>query len=176
MLAPVVPKVAKLGANYTESARKTLFVRPFLHQPQRHHTLQTRTRYTQGVNLLEYGCTEVDGQTARRYSTVADDQVINMRRSDKPDSTRSYFRSETRTFVLNGEWFFTTREGEFGPYRSKKRVDAEVQCFIEAREQLNDFQESRVVEDANAYSLSILPMEETPCAQIAGNLALDPAN
>ncbi len=107
---------------------------------------------------------------------MADDQVVDMRRNDPIDSTRSYFRSETRTFVLNGEWFFTTREGEFGPYRSKKRVDDEVKCFIEASEQLNNFQESRVVEDDRSYSLSILPMEETPYAQVNGNLALDAEN
>ncbi len=98
-----------------------------------------------------------------------------MRRSDPPDSTRNYFRTETRTFVLNGEWFFTTREGEFGPYRSKEWVEDEVKCFIEAREQLNNFQQSRVVEDAN-YSLAILPMEETPYTQVNGNLALDSEN
>ena len=99
-----------------------------------------------------------------------------MRRNDPPDSTRSYFRTETRTFVLNGEWFFTTREGEFGPYRNKKRVDDEVKCFIEAREQLNNFTESRMLAEGSSFSLSILPMEETPCTQIAGNLALDPEN
>ena len=99
-----------------------------------------------------------------------------MRRSDPVDITRSYFRSENRTFVLNGEWFFTTREGEFGPYRSKKRVDDEVKCFIEANDQLNTFTESRAAEENNSFSLSILPMEETPCAQIAGNLALSPEN
>jgi len=99
-----------------------------------------------------------------------------MRRGDPADITRSYFRSENRTFVLNGEWFFTTREGEFGPYRSKKRVDDEVKCFIEANDELNTFTESRAIAKDTSFSLSILPMEETPCAQIAGNLALDPEN
>lgn len=104
-----------------------------------------------------------------------------MRRTDPEDSKRSYFRCQTRVFVLNGEWYFTTREGECGPFRSKERADDEVDRFIAERKALKDFQKSREagaapVKENKPKDLSIVPMEETPYTAVNGGLALDTEN
>jgi len=48
--------------------------------------------------------------------------VTPMRRTDPEDTTRSYFRSRERVFCLNGRWFYSTREGDLGPFRSKQEA------------------------------------------------------
>ncbi|MFB3105982.1 MAG: DUF6316 family protein, partial [Pseudomonadales bacterium] len=43
-----------------------------------------------------------------------------MRRGDPSDNGRSYFRSCTRIFNLNGAWYFSTREEPQGPFARKE--------------------------------------------------------
>ena len=57
-------------------------------------------------------------------------------------TTRSFFRSD-RFFIMNGEWFFTTREGEQGPFRTRKEAEHQLGRFLTERSELDHFQRSR---------------------------------
>ena len=55
-----------------------------------------------------------------------------MRKTDK--QTKTFFRSEERIFQANGAWWFGTREGEHGPFDSRKTAqDALVQFVLDVR-------------------------------------------
>ena len=45
-----------------------------------------------------------------------------MRKTDK-ESNASYFRSPDRFIRVNEEWWFTTREGDQGPFASKEAAE-----------------------------------------------------
>ena len=54
-----------------------------------------------------------------------------MRRND-PDSTR-HFRSD-RFFVVSGQWYFTTREGEnFGPFSCREDAEKKLRDYVETQ-------------------------------------------
>ena len=110
-----------------------------------------------------------------------------MRRTDSPDTTRSYFRSAERVFALNGQWFFGTREGEIGPFVSREEARSEIARLIREKNDLELFQTLReqqagrftgvTVESRNRSSeptrkpLSLVPKEEA--GLVVGNLAID---
>ncbi len=58
--------------------------------------------------------------------------MADSRRTDDPSSNKRFFRSE-RYIVTNGAWYFATREGEQGPF--KTRTGAEVACARFIQEQ-----------------------------------------
>jgi hypothetical protein len=66
------------------------------------------------------------------------------RREDKKDKT--YFRSE-RIFRMNGQWYFCTREGDYGPYASKDIAERTLKRFVNDKVELDGFQRSRVSDD-----------------------------
>jgi len=89
-----------------------------------------------------------------------------MRRSDV-ESDKKYFRSETRVFNLNGLWHFATREGDQGPFVSRKVAEQEALRYANERLALCSFQESREAEHviqrvpqrSAGSGLAILPLE-----------------
>ena len=56
---------------------------------------------------------------------------------------KCYFRSSDRVFKMNGSWFFATREGDRGPFRSQDRAVAEMKRFIIEQVELAAFQKER---------------------------------
>ena len=84
-----------------------------------------------------------------------------MRRTDPECTTRSYFRSQDRLFVMNGQWFYTTREGEVGPFRSRETALKEVQRYVQERRDLDRFQRAREMKTRvnPALTLAIVPKE-----------------
>lgn len=72
---------------------------------------------------------------------------------------KCYFRSSDRVFHSNGAWYFTTREGEEGPYPSEDQVQIEVQRFITARTELAQFQAKRELEAAASVAKSVHKLE-----------------
>lgn len=66
-----------------------------------------------------------------------------MRVEDPRDSTKRYFRANKRVFVLNGTWFFSTREGEKGPYPTQKKAEEELERFKAEMSDLQKFQKNR---------------------------------
>jgi hypothetical protein len=63
-----------------------------------------------------------------------------MRRDDK--SPKTYFRSE-RIFCMNGSWYFSTREGDLGPYTGRTGAEAALRTFLNEKKELDAFQRSR---------------------------------
>ena len=64
-----------------------------------------------------------------------------MRRRDDQDN-RTYFRSE-RVFATNGQWYFSTREGDCGPYRTADLARTALARFTNEKVELASFQKSR---------------------------------
>jgi Domain of unknown function (DUF6316) len=62
------------------------------------------------------------------------------RREDKGDKT--YFRSE-RVFAMNGQWYFGSREGDCGPFKTPEIARAALARFINEKVELDGFQKSR---------------------------------
>ena len=87
-----------------------------------------------------------------------------MRRTDPKDTRRSFFRTGNRIFSLNGQWFFATREGEVGPFRSREVATREATRYVRERNDLERFQKARELELSNrgSHTLSILPKDDEP--------------
>lgn len=56
-----------------------------------------------------------------------------MRKSDPSDLKKRFFRSNDRFFQINGQWYFSAREGEIGPFRTREQARREAQAYIAAR-------------------------------------------
>jgi len=64
-----------------------------------------------------------------------------MRRRDDRDH-KTYFRSE-RVFTMNGQWYFSSREGDVGPFRTSELARAALRRFTNEKIELEGFQRSR---------------------------------
>lgn len=53
-------------------------------------------------------------------------------RCDDTEKDRVFFRSDSRLFRLNGEWFFSSREGDVGPFRNEREAHVELSRHVEA--------------------------------------------
>ena len=62
------------------------------------------------------------------------------RKDDKSD--RTYFRSD-RIFFMNGKWYFSSREGEQGPFASREYAEKMLMRFLSEKIELLKFQRSR---------------------------------
>ena len=54
-----------------------------------------------------------------------------MRDSDDNEKIR-HFRTGNRFYNQNGSWWFSTREGEEGPFRSREQAEAGMARYVEA--------------------------------------------
>ena len=83
-----------------------------------------------------------------------------MRRTD-PTGTRRYFRTEDRIFLLNGQWFFATREGDVGPFPSREAATKEATRYVRERIDLEQIQNAQALERGNPrpHELTLLPKE-----------------
>ncbi len=91
-----------------------------------------------------------------------------MRKEDTKDSKKSFFRACDRMFKLSEAWYFGTREGDQGPFRTRDRAIREISRYVAERQDLRTFQKARedhrprlpfgmVVEDSE---LELLPLDE----------------
>lgn len=71
-----------------------------------------------------------------------------MRRREDEDE-KTYFRSD-RTYSMNGQWYFGTREGDCGPFASRERALAALARFVNEMVELGSFQKSREREPVEA--------------------------
>lgn len=55
-----------------------------------------------------------------------------MRKNDTNDQVKR-FRAKDRFFQINGQWYFSAREGEIGPFRTRDQARREAEAFISAR-------------------------------------------
>ncbi len=58
-----------------------------------------------------------------------------MRSSDKPG--QSFSRRAERIFSLKGNWYFQTREYDYGPYDSRAQAEAELERYVCAMQYVN---------------------------------------
>lgn len=56
-----------------------------------------------------------------------------MRKNDPNDPKKSFFRTMDRFFQVNGQWYFSAREGDIGPFRSRQQALREAEAYITAR-------------------------------------------
>ena len=66
-----------------------------------------------------------------------------MRKTDDPKDKKCYFRASGRAFQMNGAWFFSSREGDVGPFPSQKVAERELVRFVNEQVALGEFQQSR---------------------------------
>jgi hypothetical protein len=85
-----------------------------------------------------------------------------MRRTDSESYTKRYFRAQERVFAMNGQWYFTAREGDVGPFRTRERALDEVARYARERQDLERFQNSRRSRSGphTGSTLAILPKAE----------------
>ena len=57
-----------------------------------------------------------------------------MRKSDARSLKKKFFRSNDRYFQINGQWYFSAREGDIGPFRSREQARLEARAYICARQ------------------------------------------
>lgn len=67
-------------------------------------------------------------------------QMQNRRTDTEP---RAYYRAENRLLKSNGQWFFATREGEYGPFPTEEMAHRELKRFLDAQMELQLFQLKR---------------------------------
>ena len=90
-----------------------------------------------------------------------------MRKEDTKESKKSFFRARDRMFKLSEAWYFGTREGDQGPFRTRDRAVREISRYVAERQDLRTFQKARedrrprlpfgiVVEDSE---LELLPLD-----------------
>ena len=84
-----------------------------------------------------------------------------MRRGDL-DPNKVYYRSDSRTFRMNGQWFFASREGDQGPYFSEGEATLELKRHIEASQVLSPLKTKAVVDDP----LEIPDITEAPVVEV----------
>lgn len=87
-----------------------------------------------------------------------------MRRTDPENTNKRYFRTQERVFSMNGQWYFTAREGDIGPFRTREGALSEVARYVREREDLDSFQKARQNRPVltEGLALEILPKEEPP--------------
>ena len=87
-----------------------------------------------------------------------------MRRTDSKTSNKRYFRTQERVFSMNGQWYFTAREGDIGPFRTRESALCEVARYARERQDLDSFQKSRQRQPGQHedLALEILPKENEP--------------
>jgi hypothetical protein len=55
---------------------------------------------------------------------------MTKRQADNDQNDRAYRRAETRKARRGDEWFFSSREGEHGPYTSEAEADEELEAYV----------------------------------------------
>lgn len=55
-----------------------------------------------------------------------------MREIDDEKSTVRHFRTANRFFCQDGRWWFSTREGEEGPFNSREHAEAGMERYVES--------------------------------------------
>ncbi len=79
-----------------------------------------------------------------------------MRVEDPRESNKRYFRASKRVFSLNGAWYYTTREGDRGPYATPEEAELQLRRFKEEMSDLQAFQKSREIKnEQQSASLSL---------------------
>ncbi len=69
-----------------------------------------------------------------------------MRKDD--EKQKVHFRSRSRIFCMNGQWFFTSREGDKGPYLSEGTAHRELDRYAHEMSHLENLKKSLSPEES----------------------------
>lgn len=83
--------------------------------------------------MCSNGCVRMVHRDLRRAIVVAVHFEVSMRKSDVSEQ-KSFFRSVDRFFQVNGQWYFSAREGDIGPFRSRDQALSEATAYIKAKQ------------------------------------------
>ena len=72
-----------------------------------------------------------------------------MREQDEKSNV-SHFRTAHRFFCQDGQWWFSTREGEEGPFNSREHAENARDCYVDSIQMMEKIQ--REQEDVVAAS------------------------
>ncbi len=61
-----------------------------------------------------------------------------MREEDEQSNVR-HFRMAHRYFCENGQWWFSTREGEEGPYPSREAAETAMQRYVDSINAMKEY-------------------------------------
>lgn len=75
-----------------------------------------------------------------------------MRENDENSSVR-HFRTANRFFCQDGQWWFSTREGEEGPFNSREHAEEGMQRYVDSVRVMANLKAEKSAE------LEILPKE-----------------
>jgi hypothetical protein len=59
-----------------------------------------------------------------------------MRKTDNQE--KQYFRAGARVYCQNGEWFFTTREEDHGPFPTRQAAELNLTRYVTEMEHFDD--------------------------------------
>ncbi len=71
-----------------------------------------------------------------------------MRETDEESRIR-HFRTGHRYFCQNGRWWFSTREGEEGPYNSREQAEAALARYVESIKLMKKYQAEQAEKISN---------------------------
>lgn len=72
-----------------------------------------------------------------------------MRDTDTDSKVRP-FRTRNRYFCQDGQWWFSTREGEEGPFVSREAAEHGMQRYVDSAAEMKKLQQDKVVRQAKA--------------------------
>lgn len=52
------------------------------------------------------------------------------KRQSDPDPVPKFQRSEQRVFSRGGDWFYSSREGDMGPYASEAEAEEQLEGYV----------------------------------------------
>ena len=53
-----------------------------------------------------------------------------MQKRQSDQEALEYRRTESRTFMRDGKWYFASREGETGPFESEAEAIADMEAYV----------------------------------------------
>lgn len=55
---------------------------------------------------------------------------MSKKRQSDTDHSQEFARSENRTFCRDGQWFFSSREGDIGPFDAEALAEEQLAAYV----------------------------------------------
>ena len=92
-----------------------------------------------------------------------------MRKSDEQQE-RHYFRMGDRFFRVDDHWFYTTREGDEGPFRSREEAQTHLSRYLAMQELAEKQSAKKRIDQKKVFDRKKMRLESD---EEAGNRAID---
>ena len=84
-----------------------------------------------------------------------------MRKSDKNKKTTGHYRSPERFFQQEDQWFFQTREGARGPFKTRQIAERELARFTDTMEFVEE-NEKHLPSGTDWKNVTVMDMDALP--------------